>query len=74
MNNTFCLAIFMALIYFKGLAWKFSAETLTILIVEILVAVVAIQPTQRLVHAVVLLAMFPASIVLVASIEAIGFD
>ena len=32
MNNTFCLAIFMALVYFKGLAWKFSAETLTILV------------------------------------------
>ena len=30
MNNTFCLAIFMALIFFKSLAWKFSAETLTI--------------------------------------------
>ena len=26
MNNTFCLAIFMALILFKGLAWQFSAE------------------------------------------------
>ena len=58
----------------QGLVWKFSAETITILIVELLVAIVAIQPTQRLAHAVLLLAMFPASIILVASIEAIGFD
>ena len=34
MNNTFCLAIFMALVFFKGLAWKFTAETITILVVE----------------------------------------
>merc|ERR1719420_1240514 len=27
MNNTFCLAIFFALIYFKKLAWQFTAET-----------------------------------------------
>ena len=27
MNNTFCLAIFMGLLYFQGLAWKFTAET-----------------------------------------------
>ena len=34
MNNTFCLSIFMGLVFFKGLAWKFSAETLSILVVE----------------------------------------
>merc|ERR1712125_215209 len=31
MNNTFVLAIFFALIYFKGLAWRFSAETVSIM-------------------------------------------
>ncbi len=46
MNNTFCLAIFMALIYFKGLAWKFSAETIAILVVEALVAMVAVKRTM----------------------------
>jgi len=25
MNNTFCLSIFMGLIYFRGLAWEFTA-------------------------------------------------
>ena len=31
MNNTFCLAIFLVIIYLKGLVWEFSAETLAIL-------------------------------------------
>ncbi|KAG6517118.1 hypothetical protein ZIOFF_020498 [Zingiber officinale] len=33
MNNTLCLAVFLALVYFRGLTWDFSAEVLIILIV-----------------------------------------
>ena len=64
----------MGLIYFKGLAWKFSAETVTILAIELLVAVIAMQRTMRLTHASFLLALFPLSIVFVAFLEGIGFD
>jgi len=74
MNNTFCLAIFMALIYFKGLAWKYSAETLAILIVEVLIAIIAMQQTQKIWHAILALALFPGSLVLVSMLEANGFD
>ena len=74
MNNTFCLAIFMALIYFKGLAWKYSAETLAILIVEVAIAVIAMQQTQKVWHALLALALFPGSLVLVSTLEANGFD
>ena len=34
MNNTFCLGIFFALIFFKKLAWVFTAETTAIVLVE----------------------------------------
>jgi len=34
MNNTFCLAIFLALVYFRQLEWKFSAEVTAILAAE----------------------------------------
>merc|ERR1719408_626072 len=37
MNNTFCLGIFYVLIYYQGLAWKFTAETLVIFFVQVLV-------------------------------------
>merc|ERR1719405_383894 len=40
MNNTFCLGIFYILIWYQGLAWKFTAETLTIFFVQILVFVI----------------------------------
>ena len=35
MNNTFCLGIFLALIYVKGLEWEFSAETISIFAVQV---------------------------------------
>ena len=75
MNNTFCLAIFMALIYFRRLAWKFSAETLAILLVEGFVAVVALQRTMYNWHGALLLGLFPVSIVFVAVLEGVlGID
>ena len=74
MNNTFCLAIFMGLIYFKGLAWKFSAETIAILVVECIIAIVALQPTMTMTHAVLALLLFPGSIAFVAILESAGYD
>lgn len=35
MNNSFCLGIFLMIIYAKKLVWEFSAETLSILLVEV---------------------------------------
>merc|ERR1719199_1300577 len=40
MNNTFCLGIFFFLIYYQGLAWKFTAETLSIFLVQFLVFII----------------------------------
>merc|ERR1711935_1085239 len=37
MNNTFCLAIFMGLIYFKGIAWQYTAETISIVLVQYII-------------------------------------
>ena len=53
MNNTFCLAIFMALIYFKNLAWAFTAETLAILVIQVRVKLayrrLALSPLSSLI-------------------------
>lgn len=35
MNNTFCLGIFLMLVYAKNLAWEFSAETLSIVLIQV---------------------------------------
>ncbi|KAF6177163.1 hypothetical protein GIB67_025500 [Kingdonia uniflora] len=39
MNNTLCLAVFLALVYVRHLTWDFSAEVLVILIVCIVMGV-----------------------------------
>eukprot|EP00908_Phaeocystis_cordata_P020875 Transcript_32537.p2 GENE.Transcript_32537~~Transcript_32537.p2 ORF type:complete len:285 (-),score=136.29 Transcript_32537:303-1157(-) len=74
MNNTFCLAIFMGLVFFKQLAWKFSAETLAVLIIEVLVGIIALRQTMELWVAIVILTLFPISIIFIAGLEAIGLD
>jgi len=74
MNNTFCLAIFMALIYFKNLAWKFTAETAAILLIQLIVGIIAMQKTMTTGTAYLILAMFPLSIVFIAGLESLGYD
>jgi len=74
MNNTFCLGVFLALIYFRSLAWKFSAETISILFVQICIACFSLKPVQRVFDALLILILYPVSLFVVAGLEAIGLD
>lgn len=74
MNNTFCLAIFMGLIYFRGLAWEFTAETITILLVEVIVGNFCLSKKLTYFTSVLIMSLFPASIAFVAILEAFGLD
>ena len=74
MNNTFCLSIFMALIFFRGLAWQYSAETLVILLCQFRVGVMVQASDMKFSRGVLILSIFPLSIILVAALEAIGID
>jgi len=76
MNNTFVLAIFYALIYVKGLAWQFTAETIAIVVVQWLIGLVAIvKTTHTPVIAILILSCYPACLVLVNVLENIvGLD
>jgi hypothetical protein len=46
MNNTFCLGIFLALVYFRGLRWSFSAETISIIFVQACMGFLAMRRIQ----------------------------
>jgi hypothetical protein len=59
---------------FNKLAWHFTAETSAILLVEFLVGAAAMMPVQRTWVALAVLALFPLSIVYVATLESFGFD
>lgn len=74
MNNTFCLSIFMGLIYFRGLAWHYTAETIAIVMVQIIMAIVVQRESMTLLQSLAVLSLFPLSLALVAVLEAYGFD
>ena len=74
MNNTFCLSIFMALVFFKHLAWEFSAETIAILLIQMAMAFISLKSTQTLLHVALVLALYPLSIAFVALTEAAGLN
>ncbi len=74
MNNTFCLSIFMALIYFRGLAWQYTAETASIVIVQFVMAYFTQETVMTTKKALIVLSIFPLSLLFVAFLEAVGFD
>ena len=75
MNNSFCLAIFYFLIFYQGLAWKFTAETASIFLVQFLVFLIVIKSnTQTMATGALIFLMYPLSLVFVAAIESQGWD
>jgi Ca2+/Na+ antiporter len=74
MNNTFCLSIFMALIYFQGLAWEYSAETVAIVVCQLGVAIFSAQKIQTMTTGLLVFSLYPLCLILVASLESLGFD
>jgi len=74
MNNTFCLSIFMALVFFRGLAWQYTAETIVILLMQLIIGIIVQGNKITFLTGVSILSLFPLSIVIVATLEAFGFD
>lgn len=76
MNNTFCLLIFYVLVYAKGLAWEFTAETIVIVGVQLFVGLIALTMTkQTLFIGCIIATLYPLSLLTVWSLENIfGFD
>lgn len=76
MNNTFVLGAFFALVYFRDLAWTFKAETVSILIIEWLMAVIILSSnTQRKVMGFAILALYPGCLAIVCFLENVcGWD
>lgn len=74
LNNTFCLSIFFLLIFFRGLAWQYTAETISIVTVEIIIGLLVQKKVLTMVAGLFILSIFPLSLVLVATLEHFGFD
>jgi len=74
MNNTFCLAIFMALIFFRGLAWQYTAETISIILVQLIMGVWCLREKMSSSTAIIVFTIFPLSVLFVALLEYLGLD
>ncbi len=74
MNNSFCLSIFMALIFFRGLAWQYSAETIAIILAQFIMGVWALRDKMSTFTAVIVMSLFPLSVLFVALLEYLGLD
>eukprot|EP00163_Fabomonas_tropica_P026427 TRINITY_DN4849_c0_g1_i1.p1 TRINITY_DN4849_c0_g1~~TRINITY_DN4849_c0_g1_i1.p1 ORF type:complete len:441 (+),score=141.17 TRINITY_DN4849_c0_g1_i1:94-1323(+) len=74
MNNTFCLGIFLALVFFKNLAWEFSGETISIIAIQLAMFGVGLMKTQNVLHALLVLALFPISILIVVVLKILGLN
>ena len=68
------LSIFMCLIFVRGLAWQYTAETIAIVIVEFIMAYLVQGEVMKTKTAAFVLCIFPMSLVLVATLEFMGFD
>lgn len=70
MNNTFCLGIFLLIIYLNGtIPWTFSAETISILMIQLLMAAMAQKRSHSLLDGIIIILFYPLSLVTVALIE-----
>jgi len=70
MNNTFCLGIFFTLIYVQGLAWRFTAETIVIVFVQVVVGLIAMtKTTQTVLTGLIIISLYPVSLALVTFLE-----
>jgi hypothetical protein len=74
MNNTFVLGIIMFLISFKQLTWSYFAETLSILFVILCVGLMGLKKTHTIVDAFLILSLYPLSLLLVITLEAMGWN
>lgn len=74
MNNTFGLGIFMYLVYSKGLAWNYLAETLVILLVELIMGLYSLKSHHTLLDGCIILSLFPLSLLFVYALESMGWN
>ncbi len=74
MNNTFVLGVFMMLVCTQNLSWEFFAETLTILVVQFVMAFFAFKRVHTLFDGALILSLYPLSLLMVYTLEAYGWD
>jgi len=74
MNNSFCLAVFMVLIFAQDLFWEFTAETVAIIFVELAMFLACLKSVHTVLDATLILSLYPISLGIVAFLEHFGVN
>jgi hypothetical protein len=75
MNNTFGLSIILGLIYFRGLVWEYTAETVAIVLVQLAVGLLVLcGGNMTLLKGCLIFSLLPVSLAVVAGLHSFGFD
>jgi Ca2+/Na+ antiporter len=72
MNNTFCLCVFLGIIFFRGLAWTYTAEVTGTLFVTLIVGWIGLRQTIKMWQAAIVFALFPLSVLLIFGLNKLG--
>merc|ERR1719361_2041099 len=63
MNNTFTTGVFFALIYLRGIAWEFQAETIVLVLIQIAIAIMMLNTKHQLLyHACLVFSFYPLAL------------
>jgi len=77
MNNTYCLGVFFTVIFVKDLAWEFTAETISIVLIQLAMGIIILRSTNHSVFtAIAVLSLYPLAMAIVAFLESsyVGMD
>jgi len=64
----------MGVIYTRGLAWQYTAETAAIVIVQFIMAILVQNKVMTSVMGLAVISIFPLSLVFISTMEYFGFD
>lgn len=73
MNNTFVLSIFLFMVYAYTLEWEYFSETLSTLVVVLLMVIYGWKSVNTVLDGLVILFLYPASIALVVLLQYLGY-
>lgn len=76
MNNTFTLGITFGLMYFQNIAWKFTAETVAMVLIQWMIGALAVaKSVNTLANGFMIMGCFPLCLFLVVGLEqGLGWD
>ena len=74
MNNAVCLGVFLLIIGMRNLSWTFTAETISVLVVELCIICISFKQVQTVWTAIFILLLYPLSLVIVAVLEHFGLN